>query len=384
MEEWTRELNRLQEDGLYRNLQTITTAQTPTTVVDGQEVIMLASNNYLGLTNNREVKDATIEVIREYGTGAGGSRLTTGNYDLHEQLEEKIAQFKGTEAALVFNTGYMANLGVLSTVLTEDDLILSDQLNHASIIDGCKLGGATVEVYQHGNPNHLEEKLRKNYQDYNNILIVSDGVFSMDGDLAPVPEIVDLATEYNALVMIDDAHGTGVVGAKGKGVVDYFDLVEEVDIQVGTLSKALAGEGGFVAGSQELIDLLRNKARSFIYSTALAPGTIASSLTAINYLEQHQQLVSELHTNINFLKSSLEELGYQLLDSSSAIIPIMIGSEKKALQLSQQLLDEGVLAPAIRPPTVPEGTSRIRATVMANHSHEDLREVVDAFALLKK
>jgi len=233
MEEWSSELNLLKEDGLYRKLKTINTLHTPKTVVDGQEVIMLASNNYLGLTNNRVVKEATIEVIREYGTGSGGSRLTTGNYDLHEQLEEKIAQFKGTEAALVFNTGYMANLGVLSTVLTEDDLILSDQLNHASIIDGCKLSGATVEVYQHCNPNHLEEKLRENYQDYKNILIVNDGVFSMDGDLAPVPEIVDLATKYNALVMIDDAHGTGVVGPKGKGVVDYFDLVEEVDIQGG-------------------------------------------------------------------------------------------------------------------------------------------------------
>ena len=383
MKDWSQQLKTIKEKGLYRSLKIITEAQTPRTVVDGQEVIMMASNNYLGLSTKQQVKDKAIEALKSYGTGSGGSRLTNGNYDLHQQLEERIAEFKGREAALVFNTGYMANLGTISTLASKDDLILSDSLNHASIIDGCKLSSAEVEIYQHCDLDDLEKRLKGNISNYKQIFIITDGVFSMDGDLTPLVEIVELAEEYGALVIVDDAHGTGVLGAKGKGIVEYFDLNQEVDIQIGTLSKALASEGGFVVGSQDLIDLLRNRARSFIYSTALAPPVVAASLAAVNYLDDHPELIKKLQDNLKFLKEGLTELGYDLLAGDSAIIPIMLGSEQRALKLSNQLLEQGILAPAIRPPTVPQGTSRIRITVMASHSRQDLEEVLAAFAAVK-
>ncbi|WP_239559044.1 8-amino-7-oxononanoate synthase [Sporohalobacter salinus] len=383
MEEWGKELNRLKEAGLYRKLRVLEDAQAPQTIVDGQEIIMLASNNYLGLSINSQVKDQVIEIVEDYGTSSGGSRLTTGNYDLHQELEEKLAKFKKYEAAIVFNTGYMTNLGVLTTVVGKEDLIISDELNHASIIDACRLSKAEVAIYQHTNLDDLKAKLEVG-QNYNRRLIVTDGVFSMDGDLAPLAAIVELAREYNALVMVDDAHGTGVLGDSGAGSSQHFGLQDEIDIKVGTLSKALAAEGGFVAGSQELVDLLRNKARSFIYSTALAPGTIAASLASLQYLQDNPQILTTLWRNIKLLKSGLQDLGYQLLPSNSAIIPIMIGDEEETMKLSRGLLEEGILAPGIRPPTVPEGTSRIRVTVMANHQVQDLEKAVKAFSKVGK
>ena len=384
MKNWIEKVARLKEDGEYRSLDTISAAQRPRTVIDNKEVIMLASNNYLGLSTNPKVKAKTKEVIDEYGTGSGGSRLTTGNYDLHQQLEANLAKFEARESALVFNTGYMANLGVISTLMDRNDLILSDELNHASIIDGCRLSKAEVKIYQHANLEDLKEKLVKYREEFAKVLIVTDGVFSMDGDLAPLPAIAELATQFDSLVMVDDAHGTGVIGEQGRGIVDYFGLEEEIDIQVGTLSKALASEGGFVAGSENLIELLLNKARPFIYSTALAPATIAASLAALDYLSNNPHRVQKLHKNIKFLKSGLVELGYQVVESNSAIIPIMIGKKEQALNLSAKLLEEGILAPAIRPPTVPVGTSRIRTTVMATHSQNDLEEVLTAFKKVKK
>ncbi|GAB6099349.1 8-amino-7-oxononanoate synthase [Halanaerocella petrolearia] len=379
MKDWVGELDRLKEVGLYRELSVLEDAQAPQTIVDGQEIIMLASNNYLGLSVNPKVKDEVIKIVEDYGTSSGGSRLTTGNYDLHQELEEKLANFKKSEAAIVFNTGYMTNLGVLTTVVGDEDLIISDELNHASIIDACRLSKAEVAIYQHANLDDLRAKLEAG-QNYNRRLIVTDGVFSMDGDLAPLPAIVELAQEYNALVMVDDAHGTGVLGENGAGSSQYFNLQDEVDIQVGTLSKALAAEGGFVAGSQELIDLLCNKARSFIYSTALAPGTIAASLASLQYLQDNPQVLERLWRNIKLLKTGLQDLGYQLLPSNSAIIPIMIGDEEETMKLSRSLLEEGILAPGIRPPTVPEGTSRIRVTVMANHQVQDLERSLTSFS----
>ncbi|GAB6138684.1 8-amino-7-oxononanoate synthase [Halanaerobaculum tunisiense] len=379
MEDWVRELDRLKEAGLYRELRVLEDAQAPQTIVDDQEIIMLASNNYLGLSVNPKVKDEVIKIVEDYGTSSGGARLTTGNYDLHQELEEELADFKKSEAAIVFNTGYMTNLGVLTTVVGEEDLIISDELNHASIIDACRLSKAEVAIYQHANIDHLRAKLEAG-QSYNRRLIVTDGVFSMDGDLAPLPAIVELAREYNALVMVDDAHGTGVLGNRGAGSSDYFNLQDGVDIQVGTLSKALAAEGGFVAGRQELIDLLRNKARSFIYSTALAPGTIAASLASLQYLQDNPQVLERLWRNIELLKTGLQDLGYHLLPSNSAIIPIMIGDQEETMKLSRGLLEEEILAPGIRPPTVPKGTSRIRVTVMANHQVQDLEKALQAFS----
>jgi len=383
MEKWSRELEVLKEEGLYRQLKVLESAQAPRAVIAGQEVIMLASNNYLGLSVNSEIKDKVMETIKEYGTGSGGSRLTTGSYDLHQRLEEKLADFKSTEASLVFNTGYMANVGVLTTVVGAGDLIISDQLNHASIIDGCRLSKAETTIYRHGDLEDLEKKLQLG-ANYEQRLIVTDGVFSMDGDLAPLTEIVRLAKKYQALVMVDDAHGTGVLGKSGAGISEHFDLKDQIDIQVGTLSKALAAEGGFVAGSQELIDLLRNKARSFIYSTALAPATIMAGLAAGTYLEENPQLLDQLWDNIKLLTTGLKELGYQLVPSHSAIIPIMIGDENKTVELSKELLEAGVLAPGIRPPTVAGGTSRIRTTVMANHKRQDIEEALESFAEVGK
>ena len=380
---WNQELSLLKAEGLHRELKRLESSQSPRVIIDNREVIMLASNNYLGLSTEQEIKEAVIRVIQKYGTGSGGSRLTTGNYDLHEQLEKELADFKNTEDALVFNTGYMANLGVLATVVGSEDVIISDKLNHASIIDGCRLSKAKFLVYKHGNLARLENILKRSSK-YRRRLIVTDGVFSMDGDLAPLPEIVELAEKYQALVMVDDAHGTGVLGSKGAGTIEHFGLEGKIDIQVGTLSKALAAEGGFVAGSKNLIDLLRNKARSFIYSTALAPATIAASLASLRYLQSHPELLKNLWRNINLLKDGLEDSGYELLPSNSAIIPIMIGDREKTMELSKALLVEGVLAPGIRPPTVAEGTSRIRVTVMASHSVTDIEEVLDIFARVRR
>ncbi|MGM0472358.1 MAG: 8-amino-7-oxononanoate synthase [Bacillota bacterium] len=380
MKDWQEELAELKTAGRYRTLEQLSSAQAPRVKQGSEGLIMLASNNYLGLTTNKQVQARAKEVIEEYGTGAGGSRLTTGNYDLHEELESRLAEFKQTEAALLFNTGYMANLGVLTTVVGKGDLIIADRLSHASIIDGCRLSQARLMVYPHNDLEKLEQILERGNKRYERILIVTDGVFSMDGDLAKIPEIIELAKQYQALVMVDDAHGTGVLGASGRGIREYFNLAGEIDILVGTLSKALASEGGFVAGSQTLIDLLRNKARSFIYSTALAPSVVATSLAALNYLDQHSELVDQLWTKIEYLKSGLDELGYQLLPSQSAIIPILIGGEAKTMKLSKRLSAAGIMAPGIRPPTVPEGSCRIRTTVMANHSRQDLDKAVEAFA----
>jgi len=385
LEEWHKELSReidlIKQKGLYRQLKRLESSQAPRTVINGKEVIMLASNNYLGLTIEPEIKQKTIETVKEYGTGSGGSRLTTGNYDLHQSLESELANFKDTEAAIIFNTGYMANLGVLTTVVGQKDLIISDELNHASIIDGCRLSKAEVVIYKHKDLKDLELKLQKG-KNYRRILIVTDGVFSMDGDLTPLPGIVDLASKYQALVMVDDAHGTGVLGESGAGIVEHFNLKNEVDIQVGTLSKALAAEGGFIAGNKLLVDLLRNKARSFIYSTALAPSAIEAGLSSLQYLYNNPQILRRLWRNINLLKSGLKDLGYQLLPSNSPIIPIMIGDEEETIELSHRLLEEGILAPGIRPPTVPKRTSRIRATVMANHQIKDIEEALEVFAKL--
>jgi len=379
MNEWSSELNILKEEGLYRQLRRLEAAQAPRTIINGQEVIMLASNNYLGLSTQPGIKEEVIRVIEKYGTGSGGSRLTTGNYDLHEELERELADFKGTEDALVFNTGYMANIGILTTVVGSEDVIICDKLNHASIIDGCRLSKARLMVYRHNDLERLERVLKRTSK-YRRRLIVTDGVFSMDGDLAPLPGIVELATKYDALVMVDDAHGTGVLGQQGTGSIEYYGLKDKIDIQLGTLSKALAAEGGFVAGSKSLIDLLRNKARSFIYSTALAPGTIVASLASLRYLKNHPEIITTLWEKIDLLKSGLDSLGYDLAPSNSAIIPIIIGDKEETMKLSAGLLKEGILAPGIRPPTVSAGTSRIRVTVMANHTRADIKKALDSFA----
>jgi len=371
-------LNYLKQQNLYRHLNTMNTAQAAKTMVNGKECILLSSNNYLGLTEHPELKAAAKEAVDLWGTGSGGSRLITGNMRLHEELEETIARFKGTEAAIVFNTGYMANMGAITALMGQKDIIFSDELNHASIIDGCRLSQAKTVIYPHKNTSVLEKLIKEN-SGYRHTFIITDGVFSMDGDLAPLPRLVELAEKYNAWLMIDDAHATGVMGHRGAGTAEHFGLEGKIPIQIGTLSKAIGSSGGFVAGSYDLIDFLRNKARSFIYSTALSPSVIAAALAGFKVLQEFPQIRENLHLNAQYLRSGLKEIGYTILTEESPVLPVLIGDANKTMQMAKQLLDLGVFAPGIRPPTVPQGMSRLRVTVMATHTREDLDKALTAF-----
>lgn len=373
------ELHELERKGLRRELHRLNGPQIARTVIGGKKYILLASNNYLGLTEHPEVKEAARLAIDRWGTGAGGSRLTTGNYWLNEELEQEIARFKGTEGAIIFGSGYMANLGVIQALAGKSDAVLSDQLNHASIIDGCRLSQAEVKVYRHGDMKHLEEML-KQVRGLRRRLIVTDGVFSMDGDLALLPDIVALAERYDAFVMVDDAHATGIWGKRGAGTADHFGLAGRVQIQMGTLSKALGSAGAYVAGTNDLVNYLRNKARSFIYSTALPPAAVAAALTALHLVEVQPEIRQQLWKNAHYFRTGLKQIGYKVSGEDSPIIPVLIGDTDRTLLLSRALLEEGVFAPGIRPPTVPPGESRIRVTVMAVHTHDDLEQALVAFA----
>ncbi|MFZ5643710.1 MAG: 8-amino-7-oxononanoate synthase [Bacillota bacterium] len=372
------ELLILKEKNLYRIMKTIDGPSTSRTIVDGRNCILLSSNNYLGLTEHPEIKKAFIEAVKKWGAGSGASRLISGNLRPHMELEKEIARFKRTESAIVFNTGYMANIGVITALAEKGDIVISDQLNHASIIDGCRLSGSEIRVYRHKDMAHLKDILRCS-RGYRRRLIITDGVFSMDGDIAPLPEIVALAGEFNALVMVDDAHATGVLGHRGSGTAEYFGLEGKIAVQMGTLSKALGNCGAYVAGNPELIDYLRNKARSFIFSTSLPPAVVGASIAAVKILERHPEIIKKLWANADYLRAGLKNLGYSVLSDETPIIPILTRDESRTLQLGMSLLDKGVFAPAIRPPTVPPGTCRIRVTVMASHSTDDLDEALDAF-----
>lgn len=372
------ELADIKNKGLYRRLNTIESAQASRIVKDGRELILLCSNNYLGLTTHQKVKKTAMEAVEYYGTGAGGARLTSGNTDLYDSLEEKIAQFKGTEDAIVFSTGYMANIGAISSIVKKGDLILSDELNHASIIDGCRLSRAEVKIYPHKDVASIEKALRESKHPVK--LIVTDGIFSMDGDIAPLPGIVELAREYDAMVMVDDAHATGVLGKHCRGTADYFGV--EVDINMGTLSKALASMGGYVAGSFELVDYLRNKARSFIYSTALPPAAVAAAKAAIEVIEKENP-AEKLWQNVALYKNGLNEMGFEIR-SETQIVPILTGEAEKTMQAAEELERLGVCALGIRPPTVPKGKGRIRTSLMATHSERDIKAALDALQVVKE
>ncbi|MGB8217332.1 MAG: 8-amino-7-oxononanoate synthase [Candidatus Methanoperedens sp.] len=372
------ELAEIKNKGLYRRLSTIGSAQTPRILKDGRELILLSSNNYLGLSTHPIVKKAALEAIEQYGTGAGGSRLATGNTELYNSLEERIAKFKGTEDALVFSTGYMANTGTISALMKNGDLILSDELNHASIIDGCRMGRAEVAVYPHRDVSCIETALRKSKHPRK--LIVTDGIFSMDGDVAPLPEIVEVAEKYDAMVMVDDAHATGVLGKHCRGTSDYFNV--SVDVNMGTLSKALASMGGYVAGSSELIDYLRNSARPFIYSTALPPPAVAAAKAAIDVVETENP-AKKLWQNIAIYKKGLADIGITV-KSETQIIPLMIGETGNTIKAANELERLGVFVQGIRPPTVPEGKGRIRTSLMATHSEHDLKEALSAISVIKE
>lgn len=383
MKDFHKELITLTASGLCRQLHSFTAIDAAHVSENGQTYLMLASNNYLGLTHDVTVQEAAAQAVWRYGTGSGGSRLTTGNHSLYNQLEKELASFKGAEAALVFNTGYMANIGIISALTSPDDVIFSDALNHASIIDGCRLSQAQTVVYRHADSCHLAELLAT-IPCRGQRIIVTDGVFSMDGDIAPLPDLVRLAEQYGALVMVDDAHATGVIGPGGKGTAAHFGLVGKVHLSMGTLSKAFAAEGGFVAGKQVFIDYLINKARSFIFSTALAPSTIAAGLAALGTLRRNPELVEQLNCNAQAVRTELAAAGFDLCGSETAIIPILVGQAETALTFARLLKEEGLLLSAIRYPTVPQGASRLRLTVTAAHSDVELQRAVQTIIQVGK
>lgn len=368
--------------GLYRQMKYLQSPQLPYVKMGGKNCLMLSSNSYLGLCDDLRLKQAAVDAMGKYGVGSGGSRLTTGSYEIHQRLEKEIAAFKGTEAALVFNTGYMANVGVLSAIAGHDWVIFSDRLNHASIIDGCRLSGARVIVYEHCDAADLEKKAQ-NHQN-KRALVVTDGLFSVDGDIAPLPEIVRVAKKYKMLLMVDDAHATGVLGENGRGTAEHFGLQNEIDIHMGTLSKALASEGGFIAGSYDLIDYLVNKARSFIFSTALAPSTIAVSLKALEIIQTEPRLRQALKVNSLWLRKKLQETGFTVSDFPTPIISVVLGQPELTMDFSRKLMEKNIFVSAIRPPTVPKGTSRLRINLMASHTENDLGRAVDAMKAIGK
>ena len=377
------EIKDLKKKGLYRELRTIEGEQDSSVVMNGKRVLMFSSNNYLGLANHPGLKKASMDAALCYGTGSGGSRLISGNMEVHRTLEKEIALFKGTDRALLFSSGYHANVGAISALTGEGDLILSDELNHASIVDGCRLGRAEVRIYKHANMNSLKEILRRSSR-FKKRLIITDSVFSMDGDIAPLPDIVDLAEKYSALVMVDDAHGTGVLGEKGKGVIEHFGLGGRVEIQMGTLGKALGSFGAYIAGSEDLIHYLVNKARSFLYTTALPPSVCGSALAALKILGEGPHLISQLRHNATYFREGLRDLGYPIPEGETPIIPLVFGDPSVTMEMAQRLFDEGVYVQGIRPPTVPDGTSRLRITLMATHTKEQLDFGLRAFEKIGK
>ncbi len=379
--EWLQtEYSELEKAGLARHLRTVMSAPTATINLDGHDVVNLGSNNYLGLSTHPDVITAAVEAIQVYGTGASGSRLISGNSKLYTTLETNLATIKGAEAALVFSSGYAANLSIIPVLARESDLILSDALNHASIIDGCRLSRATKKVYQHCDVEHLKTLLAES-SEFKRKLIVTDGVFSMDGDIAPLRDIYDVALNYNAMLLIDDAHGFGVLGKDGGGTVAHFGLQDtDIIIQMGTLSKAVGGLGGYVAGSSALIELLVNRARGFIFTTGLPPATLAAADAAIKIMSSSPDLQQRLLKHAETLKTTLTKIGYTLLPSQTQILPVVLGEPERTTDVAKTLLAEGVFAPAIRPPAVPPGTSRLRVTVMATHTDTEIQKAIDGFA----
>jgi 8-amino-7-oxononanoate synthase len=371
------ELERLQQAGLRRRLRRIDGAQDTWVTVEGRRALCLCSNNYLGLANHPALAAAAGHAARDHGFGAGASRLISGSMRLHHELEDALAEYKGTPAAILFSTGYQANIGVISSLMGSNDEIFSDELNHASIIDGCRLSRARVAVYAHCDITSLEARLA--HSTARQRLIVTDSVFSMDGTIAPLRAICDLAERYGAMVMVDEAHATGVVGPEGRGVVAAEGLTERVTLQMGTLGKALGTFGAFVASSRTVVDLLINKARSLIFTTALPIPVVAAALEAVSLARQADEGRRRLSENARRLAGGLVDLGLRVRSCESHIIPVMIGDSARTMDLSEALLTRGVFAHGIRPPTVPEGTARIRATVMATHTNEDIDFAIAGF-----
>ena len=364
-------LDELRDRGLHRRLRLISGPQGPRVLLDGRPVLLLCSNNYLGLADHPRVRQAAAEAAMRWGAGAGASRLISGNMKLHRRLEQRLAEFKGREAALLFGSGYLANTGAVAALARRGEVVFSDELNHASLIDGCRLSHAETFVYRHADTEHLAWGLRR--AEGRGSLIVSDGVFSMDGDLAPLEGLVELARRHDCRLLIDEAHATGALGPGGRGAVAAAGLTDEVDVIVGTLGKALGGYGAYVCTSRETVDYLVNTARPFIFSTAPAPPMIAAAIAALELLESHPHRVTRLQANAQALREALAEEGLAPGGSGSQIVPVTVGDAPRTMELCERVLERGVFAQGIRPPTVPPGSSRLRLTVMATHRAAELR-----------
>ncbi len=378
-------LQRLKEEGLYRQLRIVEETAPGKVTLEGREALLLCSNNYLGLAGHPALKIAAQRAVAQWGTSSGASRLVSGSMALHEELEERIAAFKGTEAALAFNSGYAANTGIIGALTGRGDMIFSDKLNHASIVDGARLSTATLIRYPHNDPTALR-RLLESHPTKGIRLIITDGVFSMDGDIARLRELVSLKNEFNALLMVDDAHGVGILGESGRGSVELCRVLEEVEIQMGTLGKGLGSFGAYVATSRDIVEWLINNARSFIFSTSLPPAVVAASLAALNIVDSSEglELRRRLADNSHFFRESLRASGFDTLGSATQIVPLLVGDAKKTMAFSRLLLERGIFVQGIRPPTVPKGTSRLRCTLMAPHSRQDLVQAVKTISEVGK
>ncbi|EME8106341.1 glycine C-acetyltransferase [Enterococcus faecium] len=380
-----KELDQLKEKGLYNTIDILESENGACIIVDGKKMINLASNNYLGFANREELKKACIEATETYGVGVGAVRTINGSLKIHQQLEEKIAEFKGTEAAIAFQSGFNCNMGAISAVMTKEDAILSDELNHASIIEGCRLSGAKIIRIKHQDMKDLEKKAKEAIESkkYKKIMYITDGVFSMDGDIARLPEIIPIVEKYGLITYVDDAHGSGVTG-KGAGTVKHFGLSDKIDMQMGTLSKAIGVVGGYVAGSKTLIDWLKARSRPFLFSTSLTPGAAAAALASITLMQEHPELVEKVWENANYFKEELKKVGYNIGMSETPITPVILGDEKVTQTFSKKLIEHGIYAKPIVYPTVPLGTGRIRNMPTAEHTREMLDEAVAVYQKIGK
>jgi len=380
----TREIEGLKEQGLYNHIRTIGSAQGAWLTVDDKNVLNFCSNNYLGLANHPKIVEAAKDATKRYGVGPAAVRSIAGTMDLHVQLEQRLAKFKGAEDVITFQSGFTANLGTISALVGKEDVIFSDRLNHASIIDGCRLSGAKIVAYEHNDAGALEDAIKEHASNFRRALIITDGVFSMDGDIAPLPALVEVAKKYDILFMVDDAHGEGVLGKGGRGIVDHFGLHGQVDIEVGTMSKAFGVVGGMVAGDKAIIEWLRQRGRPFLFSSAVTAPDAAACLAAVDLLEESAELVDKLWANAKYFKAEMKKLGFNTGVSETPITPVMLGEAPLAQQFSDELFEEGVFAMAIGFPTVAKGKARIRVMISAAHDNDDLGKGLEAFEKIGK
>ncbi len=376
----TQELDGLKDQGLYNRIRTIGSAQGARLVVDGRDVLNFCSNNYLGLANHPKIVEAARNATKKYGVGPAAVRSLAGTTELHIELEKRLAKFKGAEEVITFQSGFTANLGTIQALVGKEDVIFSDKLNHASIIDGCRLSGARIAAYEHNDPAALETAIQENAGTYRRGLIVTDGVFSMDGDIAPLPALYEVAKKHDILFMVDDAHGEGVLGKGGRGIVDHFGLHGKVDIEVGTMSKAFGVVGGLVAGNKVIIEWLRQRGRPFLFSSAVTAPDAAACLAAVDVLEESTALVDKLWDNARYFKAEMKKLGFDTGVSQTPITPVMLGEAPLAQQFSRELFENGVFAMSIGFPTVARGKARIRVMISASHDRDDLGQGLETFA----